>query len=140
MECFFVHLDSNPVPKAVENAECAFQFAEDHLRSEDEEDDSRWAIRWRRDDLYPDNFSAYSYCDLKKELSTNGTVVLQLVKQQQDGTSLLGETARIHTADKEKELQDEAELALGSLREKIEIHGEGISSKRRNVRSRGRTK
>ena len=139
MECF-VHLESNPVPKAVENAECAFQFAENHLKSDDEEDDSPWTIKWRRDELYPDNFSAYSYCDLKKELSCNGTVVLQLVKQHGDGTSLLGETARIYTADTERKLQDEAEMALENSQEKIEIHGEGLSARRHNVRSRGRTK
>ena len=139
MGCF-VHLESNPEPKAIENAEVAFQFAENHLKQDDDEDESLWTVKWRRDDLYPDNFYSYTYNELNSELSSKGSVVLQIVKEQPDGNTLLGETARIFTADIEKKLQDEAELALEKTAEIIEIHGEGLSSRKRNITSRKKNK
>lgn len=125
MKCF-VHLESNPVPKAIETAESAFAFAESHLKDEDE--DGSWKIKWRRDDFYPDNFSNYTYCDLNQELSCKGSVVLQIIKEGEE--PLLGETATIFTADVEKKLEQEAEIALEQTHENIEkkeidIHGKG---------------
>lgn len=131
MKCF-VHLESNPVPKAIENAESAFAFAENHLAKDDDEDGSLWRVKWRRDDFYPNNFSNYTYCDLNQELACKGSIVLQLIKDGDE--TVLGETATIFTADVEKKLYEEAESALD--KKEIDIHGLGPKKRRQSTRKK----
>jgi hypothetical protein len=145
MKCF-VHLGFNPVPKAVKNAESAIDFAENHLKKDDDEDDPiSWKIKWRRDDLYPDNFYDYTFNDLENELAQRGTVVLQLIKDQPDDQPLMGETATIFTADIEKKNDEIAEMALGKIeenleRKQIDIHGESIVPMRRRMAPKKKSK
>ena len=138
---FFVHLETNPVPKAVENAEAALSFAENHLQKDDEEDGSKWSVKWRRDELYPNNYCNYNFCDLVQELSSKGSVVLQVINEQDQ--SLLGETATIFTEAVEKKLQDEAESALTNStevidRKELDLHGR--STQRRRLAARKKSK
>jgi hypothetical protein len=145
MKCF-VHLGFNPVPKAVKNAESAIGFAENHLKKDDDEDDSSsWKVKWRRDELYPDNFYDYTFNDLENELAQKGTVVLQLIKDQPDNQVLMGETATIFTADIEKKNDEIAENALGKIeenldRKQIDIHGESIIPMRRRMAPQKKSK
>ena len=120
MKCF-VHVGYNPVPREVETPESAIALAENLLRGDDDDDDpsSIWFIKWRRDELYPDNFYDYSTDDLIKELKTQGNVVLQQIKNGPDNTPLMGESANIITADLEHQYDQEAEEALD-----LDIHGE----------------
>ena len=145
MKCF-VHLGFNPVPKAVKNAESAIGFAENHLKKDDDEDDSSsWKVKWRRDELYPDNFYDYTFNDLENELAQKGTVVLQLIKDQPDNQVLMGETATIFTADIEKKNDEIAENALGKIEENLDrkqrgIQGESIIPKSRRMAPQKKSK
>jgi len=120
MKCF-VHVGYNPVPREVESPKSAIALAENLLRGDNDDDDpsSIWRIKWRRDELYPDNFYDYSPEQLLAELIRQGNVVLQKIKDGPDNTPLMGESANIFTADLEQQYDQEAEEALD-----LDIHGE----------------
>lgn len=119
MNCF-VHVGYDPVPKEATSPENAISMAESYLKGDDEDDDpSSWKIKWRRDELYPDNFTDYDIDSLKLELSKSGCVVLQLIQDQPDDMPIMGETASIFTEEAERQNDQEAEEAL-----ELDIHGE----------------
>lgn len=119
MNCF-VHVGYDPVPKGATSPENAICMAENYLKGDDEEDDPPcWKIKWRRDELYPDNFKDYDINALKLELTKSGCVVLQLIQDQPDNMQIMGETASIFTEEVERQNDQEAEEAL-----EIDIHGE----------------
>jgi len=136
MKCF-VHLGLNPIPKEAESASSAISLVESYLSgNEDDDPASIWKIKWRRDELYPDNFCDYRHDELEKELYRNGSVVLQLIKEQSDDLPLMGEVANIFTAEKEKENDEEAEIALELSEEIVEknhldVRGESHPYRRR---------
>jgi hypothetical protein len=119
MNCF-VHVGYDPVPKGATSPESAICMAENYLKRDDDEDDpSFWKIKWRRDELYPDNFTDYDIKALKLELAKSGCVVLQLILDQPDNMPIMGETASIFTEETERQNDQEAEEAL-----ELDIYGE----------------
>jgi hypothetical protein len=119
MNCF-VHVGYDPVPKGATSPESAICMAENYLKRDDDEDDpSFWKIKWRRDELYPDNFTDYDIKALKLELAKSGCVVLQLILDQPDDMPIMGETASIFTEETERQNDQEAEEAL-----ELDIYGE----------------
>lgn len=132
MKCF-VHLDRDPLPKSVINPEIAIALAESLLKTEDE---NKWQIQWRRDELYPDNFSVYSKNDLQNQLLSVGSIVLQQIKIGPDNVHLMGESASIFTADLERKLTKQAETAIIEMDKKIDVHGESFLA----VRGRNKIK
>lgn len=111
MKCF-VHLGYDPEPKEADDALEAIDLAA-KLLNEVAEDNL--TVKWRRDDLYPDNFVEYTVESLMQHLTKKGEVVLQLVDIGADGLPVMGETATIFTDAEEKKNNDEANEALEVL-------------------------
>jgi hypothetical protein len=128
MKCF-VHVDYDPMPKEAESASDAIQMAEKLLRSDDEEDpSSRWLIRWRRDELYPNNYAPYSNHELISELNQHGYIVLQLVS---DNGEDLGKSVEILSDDLERKYDEEAASALcvDGCKSRLNMHGVALRRK-----------
>jgi hypothetical protein len=118
MKCF-VHVGLDPKPKEVDTAVEAIALAESILRSWDkeamEEGDEPLSVKWRRDELYPDNFTDYTTSDLLEALQEKGEVTLQLAAYGADGLPIMGDIADIVTESKERENVAEAAAALQDL-------------------------
>lgn len=141
MKCF-VHLGYDPVPKTAENPSIAIATAEAYLsriaESDDDEPSSRWLIRRRVDELYPDNFCEYTHDNLIECLSKEGSVSLQLVKYNNDNSPLMGEICNIFTVETERRHDQEAENALEITEEslchkQLDVHGESMIPMRRRL-------
>ena len=141
MKCF-VHLGYDPVPKTANSPANAIAAAESHLlriiESDDEDPSSRWLIKRRNDEQYPNNFCEYTHAELLDALVKDGTVVLQLVKYGDDNLPLMGEICNIFTCDVEKMHDQEAEFALEMTTEilalqQIDMHGESMIPMRRRI-------
>lgn len=109
MKCF-VHVGSDPKPHEAKNPNEAIVLAEKYLRTD------KLPVKWRRDDLYPNNFTNYTKDELVSHLSQRGEVVLQLAKFDTDGLPIMGEIVNIFTASEEAKNTQEAEEALISNR------------------------
>lgn len=118
MKCF-VHLGFDPLPKQVESPAKAITLAEAVLKAESEEEpDSTMSIQWRRDEFYPNNFHEYNVETLQQELTSKGSVVLQLVNINNEIKSL-GTSITIFTEEIEKKYTEEAENALEESEDNI---------------------
>lgn len=144
MKCF-VHLGYDPVPKQADSPSSAIATAESHLsfiaESDDDDPSSKWLIRHRVDELYPDNFLEYNADDLLQALQKHGTVALQLVKYGADNVPVMGEICNIFTSEYEKKQDHEAEVALEAVEEclshkHIDLHGEAMLPMRRRIPAR----
>lgn len=140
MNCF-VHLGFDPVPRAVNSPEKAITLAEAVLKAESEEEpDSKFIIQWRRDEFYPNNFFDYTIKNLQEELQKTGSVVLQLVKSN-DELPILGDSVTIFTEEIEKQYTEQAETALEIGEESfnktpIDLHGESVLKRRTKSRKK----
>jgi hypothetical protein len=141
MKCY-VHLGYDPVPKQADSPTSAIASAESHLsfiaESDDDDPSSKWLIRHRVDELYPDNFVEYTHDDLLTGLQKNGTVVLQLVRYGEDNVPVMGEMCNIFTSEYEKKQDEEANIALEMTEEslthkQIDLHGEAMIPMRRRL-------
>lgn len=110
----YIHVGLHPEPKVANSPVEAIALAEKYLRSENDEfpKEESLSVKWRRDDLYPDNFVDYSIDDLVTHLKENGEVVLQLAEIDADGLPIMGEIANIITAAEEDKDTKEADDAL----------------------------
>ena len=113
----YVHVGYDPGPREADSPVEAIALAEQCLRAENDAlpDDEKLFIRWRRDDLYPDNFLEYTVDDLINYLNEKGEAVLQLVDIGADGLPVMGESANIFTDAEEQKNNDEAQQALEIL-------------------------
>jgi hypothetical protein len=140
MKCF-VHLGFDPLPKQVDSPAKAINLAEAVLKAESEEEpDSKMFIQWRRDEFYPNNFHEYNIEILQKELSSKGSVVLQLVDINNELPSL-GRSITIFTEEVEKKYAEEAENALEEAEDGMEIkaldlHGESFLRRRTHYKKK----
>jgi len=141
MKCF-VHLSYDPVPKTANSPSNAINTAETHLShiadNDDEDPSSRWLIKRRNDEQYPNNFCEYTHNDLLEALVKNGTVVLQLIKYEKDNSPIMGELCNIFTSDAERMNDQEAEIALELTGESfaqnnLDIYGESMIPMRRRI-------
>jgi hypothetical protein len=107
MKCF-VHVGFYPEYKEVGNPGDAINLAKNYLSKEK----GHLSIRWRRDDLYPNNFLEYNENDIVNYLKLNGEVVLQLVEIDSNGSKVMGNFVNILTDAKEDESMREAKEAL----------------------------
>jgi hypothetical protein len=107
MKCF-VRTGLSPIPKIVDEPSAAIVIAEKFLEAHNNQ---KFSIYWRRDDLYPQNFVAYSQNDLLAEIQKEGEATLQLAKVI-DGLPVMGETVTIYSAEEEERNAREADLAL----------------------------
>lgn len=123
MKCF-VHLGFQPEPHESDDPASAIAFAESFLHSIQED---RMTIRWRRDDLYPDNFVEYTVNDLAQHLQQRGEVSIQLTEIGPDGLPVMGEMARIFTEEKENRDIKEAQKALSIIGEEEKEEGDELS-------------
>jgi hypothetical protein len=110
MKCF-VHVGSDPKPHEAKNPNEAIVLAEKYLLTENR----HLPVKWRRDDLYPNNFKDYTQDELVSHLSQQGEVVLQLAEFDVDGLPIMGEIVNIFTASEEAKNTQEAEEALDRL-------------------------
>jgi hypothetical protein len=111
MRCF-VHVGYDPEPKSAESPDEAIKLAEKYLKKAEKKDfKENLSVKWRRDDLYPNNFLDYNSQQLVQYLNSNGQLVLQLAKKV-DGLPIMGEIVSIFTADEEERNVQEAERAL----------------------------
>jgi hypothetical protein len=140
MNCF-VHLGFDPVPKERKSAASAIVLAESALKSEKVQQYSgNWQIQWRRDEFYPDNLHNYTSEQLEEELKNTGSVVLQLVNNQDELPSL-GSLVTIFTAEIETKYVKQAETALENTDEfmdkkKIDSHGESQLKRRTRIKKK----
>lgn len=113
----YVHVGYDPGPREADSPVEAIALAEQCLRDENDSlpEEEKLFIRWRRDDLYPDNFVEYTVESLTQHLTEKGEVVLQLVDIGADGLPVMGETATIFTDAEEQKNNDEANEALEVL-------------------------
>ena len=121
---FFVHVGFDPEPKKAETPIEAINLAEQYLNSVGKKlssETNKIVIKWRRDELYPDNLLDYTTNDLIDYLNT-GEVVLQLVKLIGDDVSMpiMGEIVNILTLDEETKNIKEADKALKISHQMIE--------------------
>lgn len=107
MKCV-VHLDLELMPREFDTPEDAIEYVEQHMK------DATMSIRWRRDDLYPDNYSEYTREQLLEEIKTKGEVTLQLVGVSGDDI-IIGDIANIITAEREKQDVAEAQAELEKI-------------------------
>jgi hypothetical protein len=107
MKCV-VHLDMDLMPKKFDTAEAAIEYVENHLQ------DSDMLIKWRVDELYPDNFCEYTNEKLLQELLSSGEVTLQLIGFSGEDM-ILGAIANIVTENKDKEEMAEAQAELEKI-------------------------
>ena len=145
MKCF-VHLGYDPVPKTATSPSNAIAAAETHLsriaESDDDDPSSKWLIRRRNDEQYPDNFCEYTHNELLNALVHEGAVVLQLVKYGQDNQPMMGEICNIFTCDVEKMHDQEAEIALemtggeNYANNNLDLHGESRIRLKRRIPSK----
>ena len=115
MKCF-VHVGFDPKPKKADNPTDAIALAVKYLNALNDEfpKEERLSVKWRRDDLYPNNFLDYTNTDLFSYLKDNGEATLQLVEMGIDGLPIMGEIANIFTVDQEIKNNADAERALKS--------------------------
>jgi len=113
MKCF-VHVGFDPKPHEADDPAEAISLAERYLLAESrrEPEEEHLPVKWRRDDLYPDNFLDYTKDELVSHLSQKGEVVLQLAEFDLDGLPIMGEIVNIFTASEEEKNTQEAEEAL----------------------------
>jgi len=111
----FVHVGYDP--REASSPVEAIALAEQCLRDENDKlpEGEKLFIKWRRNDLYPDNFLDYTVDDLVAYLNQKGEAVLQLVDIDADGLPIMGEIANIFTDAEEQKNTDEAEEALEVL-------------------------
>jgi hypothetical protein len=114
MKCF-VHVGFDPKPHEADDPAEAISLAERRLLASNEGEEEHLPVRWRRDDLYPDNFLEYTQDQLVSHLSQQGEVVLQLAELDSDGLPIMGEIANIFTASEEEKNAQEADEALEKL-------------------------
>jgi hypothetical protein len=116
MKCF-VHVGFDLEPQEAANPAEAIAIAEKRLLAENEEfpEGEQLSVKWRRDDLYPDNYLTYKTDDLIQHLSQEGEVILQLAEIAADGLPIMGEIANIFTADEEEKNIQEAQNALDEM-------------------------
>jgi hypothetical protein len=114
MKCF-VHVGFDPKPHEANDPVEAISLAERRLLASNDGEEEHLPVRWRRDDLYPDNFLEYTPDQLVSHLSQKGEVVLQLAEFDSDGFPIMGEIANIFTASEEKKHDQEADEALELL-------------------------
>lgn len=118
MKCF-VHVGFDPEPHEAPSPQEAVEYAIKRLEAEEalalEVGEEPLSVKWRRDDLYPDNFLEYTVGDLVAYLQEKGEVALQLVNIGEDGLPTMGEIANIFTAAEEEKNVQEAQEALDKL-------------------------
>jgi len=114
MKCF-VHVGFDPKPHEANDPVEAISLAERYLLAENGSEEEHLPVKWRRDDLYPDNFLDYTKDELVSHLSQKGEVVLQLAELDTDGLPIMGEIANIFTASEEEKNTQEADEALEKL-------------------------
>lgn len=90
----------------------AISLAEKYLLAENKKDSEDLPVKWRRDDLYPDNFLDYTKDELVSHLSQQGEVVLQLAELDENGLPIMGKIVNILTALEEARDTQEAKEAL----------------------------
>jgi len=115
MKCL-VHLDMDPMPKSFPSADEAFEFVENYLKKHAE----GLRPRWRKDELYPNNFIEYTKSEVLNELRSEGEVHLQLVGLE-DSDVVMGEIATITTEEKYKKQAAEAEEHLAKIVELLDF-------------------
>lgn len=127
MKCV-VHLDIDLIPKEFESPEEAIEFVEKYMNNVPlDAGDARLAVRWRRDDLYPNNYCEYTKEQLLAEITANGEVTLQLAGVVGDDI-VAGEIATIITAERDRKEVAEADAELEKL--SAELKGSGMSIRR----------
>lgn len=130
MKCY-LHVDYDPMPKQASSPADAIRMAESLLAGDgDEEPSSTWLTRWRRDELYPDNFTAYAIDELALHLQETGSVVLQRIRDDGD----MGVSVEIFTDELERKNDREALDALEQgLSHELEAHGLSPARRARRV-------
>lgn len=127
MKCV-VHLDIDLIPKEFESPEAAIEFVERYMENVPvDEGDAKLSVRWRRDDLYPNNYCEYTKEQLLEEIKAKGEITLQLAGVVGDDI-VAGGIATIITAEKDKKEVAEAEAELEKLT--AELKGSGMTIRR----------
>lgn len=110
MKCF-LHTDIDPTPKEADNPAEAVALAEYLLQTYNEAKKRELKIKWRRDELYPDNFVVYTHEEIVSALEKEGVVWLQLTKDDAEGL-VMGEIVTICSEAVELANSREAQEAL----------------------------
>ena len=78
---YTLQFSQNATEKIYTNVHAALEAAENHLLHVGDTQDMNvdFFIKWRRDELHPDNFIFYKKNLLVKHLEKNGEVILQLL-------------------------------------------------------------
>lgn len=110
MKCF-LHSEIDPVAREVASLDEAINLAESLLQSYNKAE-PKLKIKWRRDELYPDNFVDYTHAELSVALAEEGTVWLQLADTDVDGLPIMGEIVTICNEQAETDNNKAAQEAL----------------------------